>query len=253
MSEEVGGEVDCTSRDGNGTSPIRNTELACLPDDVTADRLDVGREVEVVTVTNEEVFGPGSGVRAVTAVGGCTGSEIESLLESFVALSEGLFRHLREFADLPETPRDVGLTTSDKDAGGDDSLHGLSSEEFFFVGTLVDLLRDIANRFRERKLLAHGRNVSEGGEYISFGSRAVGSRGCSLKFARETRTAVAEADHSVELLNAFHQGIRGSSNTGRVVAFVVREGTPFTASVHDTISKYQTTTLADEVAAAEFL
>jgi len=29
--------------------------------------------------------------------------------------------------------------------------------------------------------------------------------------------------------------------------------TPFTAGIHDTISKYQTTTLADEVAAAEFL
>ena len=29
--------------------------------------------------------------------------------------------------------------------------------------------------------------------------------------------------------------------------------TPFTSSVHDTISEYQTTTLADEVAAAEFL
>ena len=29
--------------------------------------------------------------------------------------------------------------------------------------------------------------------------------------------------------------------------------TPFTASIHDTISKYQTTTLADEVTAAEFL
>ena len=29
--------------------------------------------------------------------------------------------------------------------------------------------------------------------------------------------------------------------------------TPFTTGVHNTISKYQTTTLADEVAAAEFL
>lgn len=29
--------------------------------------------------------------------------------------------------------------------------------------------------------------------------------------------------------------------------------TPFTTGVHDAISKYQTTTLADEVAAAEFL
>jgi hypothetical protein len=107
----------------------------------------------------------------------------------------------------------------------------------------------------------------------------VGSRGRSLEFARETRTAVTEADHGVELLNALHQGVRGSSNTGRVVAFVVREGlhvadpkdsqsvverptgrvkmkgtyTPFTAGVHNTISKHQTTTLADEVATAEFL
>jgi len=79
------------------------------------------------------------------------------------------------------------------------------------------------------------------------------SRGCSLEFARETRTAVTEADHSVELLDALHQGVRSSSNTGRVVAFVVREGAPFTTGVHDTISKNQTTTLADEVAAAEFL
>ena len=109
----------------------------------------------------------------------------------------------------------------------------------------------------------------------------MGSRGCSLKFARETRTAITEADHGVELLDALHQGVRSSSNTGRVIALVVREGlhvadpedsgassiverpmgrvriegtyTPFTTGVHDTISKNQTTTLANEVAAAEFL
>lgn len=46
-----------------------------------------------------------------------------------------------------------------------------------------------------------------------------------------------------------------SSIVERPMGRVKREGTytPFTASVHDTISKYQTTTLADEVAAAEFL
>lgn len=220
----MGGEVDCTSSDGDGTSSIRDAELACLSDDVTADRLNVGREIEMVTVTAEEVFGSRGGVRVVVTVRRSTGSEVESLLEGFVALSEGLFRHPREFADLPETPGDVGLTAGNEDASGDNSLHRLPSKELFLVRALVDLLRDIANRFRERKLLAHGRYVSEGGEYVSFGSRAVGSRGRSLEFARETRTAVAEADHGVELLNALHQGIRGSSNTGRVVAFVIREG-----------------------------
>jgi hypothetical protein len=220
----VGGEVDCTPRDGYGASSVRDAEFACRSDDVTADWLNVGREVKVVTITAEEIFSSRGCVCVVVAVSGCTGSEVESLLEGFVALSEGLFRHLREFADLPETTWDVGLTTGDEDAGSDNSLHRLSSKEFLFVGTLVDLFRYIANRLRERKLFAHGRDVSEGGKYVSFGPRAMGSRGCSLKFARETRTAVTKADHGVELLNALHQGIRSSSNTGRVVAFVIREG-----------------------------
>jgi len=62
-----------------------------------------------------------------------------------------------------------------------------------------------------------------------------------------------ETNHGVELLDAVHQGVRSSSNTGRVITLIIREGTPFTTGVHDTISKNQTTTLADEVATAEFL
>lgn len=129
----MGGEVDCTSRNGDGTSSIRDTELACLFDDVTADRLNVGREVEVVTVTAEEVFGSRGGIRVVVTVRRCTGSEVESLLEGFVALSEGLFRHPREFADLPETTGDVGLTAGNEDASGDNSFHRFPSKELFFV------------------------------------------------------------------------------------------------------------------------
>jgi len=170
FSEKVGGEVDGTSRDGDGASSICDTELACRSDDVTADWLNVGREIEMVTVTTEEVFGAGSGVRVVVAIGGGARGEVESLLEGFVALSEGLFRHLREFANLPETTGDVGLTTGNEDASGDNSLHWLSSKEFLFVGAFVDLFRYIADRLRERKLLAHGRDVSEGGEYVSFRS-----------------------------------------------------------------------------------
>ena len=224
LSEKVGGEINCASGDGDGTSSIRDAELACLSDYVTADRLNVRREIEMIAVTTEEVFCPRGGVPVVVAVGRRTGGEVESLLEGFVALPEGLFRHLCEFADLSETTGDVSLATGDEDASGDNSLHRLSSEKFFFVRAFVHLLGYIANRLRERKLLAHGRDVTEGREYVSFGPRAVGSRGRSLKFARDTRTTVTEADHSVELLNALHQGIRGSSNTGRVVPFVVREG-----------------------------
>ena len=170
FSEEVGGEIDGASRDGDGTSPIRDTEVACRSDDVTADRLNVGREVEVVTVTAEEVFSASSSVRVVVAVGGGTRGEVESLFEGFVALPEGLFRHVGEFANLPEAPGDVGLATGDEDTSGNNSLHWLSSKELLLVGTLVDLLRYIANRFRERELLAHRRDVSEGGKYVSFRS-----------------------------------------------------------------------------------
>jgi hypothetical protein len=170
FSEKVGGEVDGTSCDGNGASPIRDTEVAGRSDDVTADWLDVWREIEVVTVTAKEVFRASGGVRVVVAAGGCTGGEVESLFEGFVTLSEGLFRHLRKFTDLPETTGDVGLTTGDKDASGNDSFHRLSSKEFLLIGALVDLLRYIADRLRERKLLAHGGDVSKGGEYVSFRS-----------------------------------------------------------------------------------
>ena len=164
----MGGEVDGTACNGDGTSSIRDTELACLSDDVTADGLDVGREIEVVTVTAEEVFGAGGSVRVMVTVSGGTGGKIEGLLEGFVALSEGLFRHLGKFADLPKTAGNMGLTTGNKDASGDDSFHWLSSEELFFIGTFVDLLRYVADRFGERELLAHGGDVSEGGEYVSF-------------------------------------------------------------------------------------
>jgi len=220
----VSGEVDGASRDGDGTPSVRDTKVACRSDDVTANRLNVGREIEVVTVTAEKVFGASGGVRVVIAVSGGTGGEVESLLEGLIALTEGLFRHLREFAYLPETTRDMGLTTGNEDASGDNSFRWLPPKEFLLVGTLVYLLRYVADRLRERKLLAHGRDVSEGCEYVSFRTGAVGSRGCSLEFARETRTSITEADHSVELLNTLHQGVRSGSNTGRVVAFVVREG-----------------------------
>ena len=124
----------------------------------------------MITVTTEEVFGAGSGVRVVVVASGGTRSEVESLLEGFVALPEGFFRHVRKFANLPETAGDVGLPTGDEDASCDNSLHWLSSKELLFVGALVYLLRYIANRLRERKLLAHGRDVSEGAEYVSFRS-----------------------------------------------------------------------------------
>ena len=149
FSKKVGGEVDGTSRDGYGTSSIRDTELARRPDDVTTNRLNVGREIEVVTVTAEEVFGTGGRVRVVVAVSGGPGGEVESLFKGFVALPEGLFRHLREFANFPKTAWDVGLTTGNEDASGDDSLDWLSSEKFLFVGTLVDLFGYVADRFRE--------------------------------------------------------------------------------------------------------
>jgi len=46
-----------------------------------------------------------------------------------------------------------------------------------------------------------------------------------------------------------------SSVVERPMGRAMKKGTytPFTTGVHDAISKYQTTTLADEVAAAEFL
>jgi len=168
FSKKTGGEVDGTSRDGYRTSSIRDTELACRSDDVTTDRLDVGREIEMVTVTAEEVFGTGGRVRVVVVVSGGSRGEVESLFKGFVALPQGFFRHLREFANLPKTARDVGLTTGNEDASGDDSLHWLSSEKFLFVGTLVDLFGYVADRFRERELLTHGGDVSEGGEYVSL-------------------------------------------------------------------------------------
>jgi len=93
---------------------------------------------------------------------------LKACSRGFVALSEGLLRHLRKFADLPETAGNMGLTTGNEDASGDDSFHRLSSEELFFIRTLIDLLRYVADRFWERELLAHGRDVSEGGEYVSF-------------------------------------------------------------------------------------
>jgi len=170
IPEKVGGEVDGASCDGHGASSIRNTKLACRSDDVTTDWLNVGREIKVVTVTAEEVFGTGGGVRVVVAVSGGTGVEIESLFKGFVALSKGFFRHLGKLAYLPKTAGDMGLTAGDEDASGDDGFHRLSSEEFFFVRALVDLLRYVADRLRERKLLTHGGDVSEGGEYVSFRS-----------------------------------------------------------------------------------
>jgi len=127
----VGGEVDCASSNGDGTPSIRDAKLSGISDYVTADRLNVGGEIEMIAVAAKEVFCPRGGVPVVVGGSRRTRSEVESLLEGFVALSEGLFRHLRELADLPETTRDMGLATSDEDASGNDGFHWLSSEEFF--------------------------------------------------------------------------------------------------------------------------
>ena len=53
--------------------------------------------------------------------------------------------------------------------GGEETVtHVTESEELFFVRTLVDLLRYVTDCFREREPLAHGRDISEGGEYVLF-------------------------------------------------------------------------------------
>lgn len=113
----------------------------------------------MATVTAEEVSATGGGVCVMIAVSGGTESEVESLFE-------GLFRHLRKFADLPGTAGNMGLTTRN-DASGDDSSYR-PLEGLFFMGTLVDLFRYVTGRFGERELLTHGRDVSKGGEYFSF-------------------------------------------------------------------------------------
>jgi len=80
----------------------------------------------VATVTAEEVSAASDSVCVVITVSGGTRSEVEGLFE-------GLFRHLRKFADLPKTAGNIGLTTTNEDASGEDSFHcprkGFSSSE----------------------------------------------------------------------------------------------------------------------------
>jgi len=91
LSEKVSREVDGTSCNGDGTSPVRDAQVPRRSDDIATNRLNIWWEIEMVTVTAEKILGSGGGVRVVMTIGRGTGSEVERLFEGFVTLSEGLF------------------------------------------------------------------------------------------------------------------------------------------------------------------
>ena len=131
---------------------------------------------------------------------------------------------MREVAELAECPWYVGLSTGDENAGGGDGFLRLALQDALVVYPLVQLLRDIADRLRECKLVAARRDVAEGGKDVALRARSLGTGGCALQFPCHARAAISEADDRVELLDALEEGVGCCSDTRGVVAFVVCEG-----------------------------
>jgi hypothetical protein len=138
VAKEHAGEVDSTARDGYWAAPHGDVALPCAAGDGLAVGLERNGEIKVIPVAHHKVLGRGRrGKVAVLALGGRTRLEVERAFEGLVALPNLLLRHTRQFDDLAERPRHSGLPAGDEDAGGDDSVDTLPTQELLLVAALV--------------------------------------------------------------------------------------------------------------------
>jgi len=172
FAQKVTSEVDRATGDGYRTPPVCNAVFPRFDNDIGTYGLHVRRQIEVVAVSSKHVFGTR---RRGGGRGGCRGSwsEIERLLEGFVALPKDLLRHMRQVAYFSERPRDVGLSACDEDAGSNDRVQGFPSQQLFLVGALVQLFRDVADSFRKRELITPAGNIAERGKKVALGAGAL--------------------------------------------------------------------------------
>ncbi len=93
---------------------------------------------------------------------------------------------MREVADLAECPWNMRLSAGDEYAGSDNRVQRFASQKLFFVRALIQLLCDVANCFRQRKLVAPAGYVTECSEDVTFRTRILRSGGSPLKLPRDS-------------------------------------------------------------------
>lgn len=205
-AKKVASKVYGASCNRYGTPSVSNSIFASSDNDVPADSLNVRRKIKMIAVSDQEIFWSSSGAGS-GRIGRCARGEVKCLLQSFVALSQRLLGDVRQVADFAECTWYMCLTTRNENARRDDSIEGLAAQQFFFIRSLVELFRDVADGFGEGELVAPIGDVSEGSEEIALRTRALGTRGGALQLTGYARATITETDDSVQLLNAFQQWI----------------------------------------------
>lgn len=127
----------------------------------------------MITVPNEQCLWSSRRVVRIVVLSSSTRRQIKRLFERLVTLAKRLLRHMRQVANFSKRPRNVRLTTRNKDACSNDSLQGLATEKLFFVRSLVQLLGDVADCFGQRELIAPAADIAERSEQVALGARTL--------------------------------------------------------------------------------
>lgn len=222
---KVGYEINTRGGNGDGRLASQGTKLLGTLDELDTRLLHVNGQVEIGAEARHEVFRVHDG-----------SVSLQLGLKGFIATPNLLLGNPGESADLAERATNFFLATGDEDAGGDDGVRGLATKKFLIFDTLVKLLSGVRHKFGERDGITHGGNL-----LVRLHEIAFALDGCSTTmhlvqvFGRPGAT-VAAGNNRVKLV-AVKKRVCGGTHTGWVVAFVVGEGTPFGASVNDTVPK----------------
>lgn len=115
-------KVNRTACDRHRTPPICDAMLTRGDDDIRANGLHADRQIEMITVPDQQRLRSRRRITRIVALGSRPRGEIERLFECLVALPKCLLRHVRQIANLSKRPGNVRLATRYKDACSNDSL-----------------------------------------------------------------------------------------------------------------------------------